>query len=39
MNGFTIVINYYRAILKVCLLLSYFIRKRSGLRGNRSLLE
>ena len=38
-DGFTIVINYYRAVLKVCLLLSHSIRKRSGSRGNRSLLE
>ena len=38
-NGFTIVINHYRAALKVCLLLSHSIGKRSGSRGNWSLLE
>jgi hypothetical protein len=31
-GGFIVVIKYYRAILKVYLLLSYSIRKGSGLR-------
>jgi hypothetical protein len=38
-DGFTVVINCYRAALKVCLLLSHSVGKRSGSRGDRSLLE
>jgi hypothetical protein len=33
-NSFIVIINYYRAILKIYLLLSYFIRKGLGLRNN-----
>jgi hypothetical protein len=38
-DGFTAAINRYRAALKVCLLLSHSVGKRSGSRGDRSLLE
>jgi hypothetical protein len=38
-DSFTAVINRCRAALKVYLLLSHSIGKRSGSRGNRSLLE
>jgi hypothetical protein len=37
-GGFIVVIKRRRAILKVYLLLSYFIRKGLSLRGERSLL-